>query len=562
MKLKTIDSQQVALYVISLPDEYLQSPLSAKSAFAVPVMQRREGALIAVPPDYVAESILGRTEIPVLTDLVGPSRQISVPGVEEEEDGVEVQAGVELVCMLIDFHSQVLDYLKEFDAALDSTPNLCFSLESPQVLPSSSTLLACALEWIGSTEALPERVLYYSAAEEEDVIPALAKASQKQPPVPQRQKITAPAPLPKKVTNAVLAENFNTLAQVIPQISGQLQELQERQLRFEQSMQLAQSPKPPPHRTIFPTGSAGPAELRAFAAAIGPPPKQRSPMQTPVKQALGVAPREEPILVPSDEGFQQEIGFGNPQSIPEAFMLQSQALTTLVSHLINQDSLGDISSGSSSSLSTKGSAKRERLRAELAARSGNFFLQVSQNAFRRIKPGEEVPKDLAGFNNRSIFAKYFEKQGGFAGHRDLGLVAWLLAQVADQMVQGDSKGAEEILALTLVAIEQAAQDSGRWELAWLLALQEEPPVTLFQSRAAHTNPRVRAFAPLCPPIWTTTALSYIKELDLITSRRLESLPSKKPGDKSPEKEKDKEEGGQKRKPRFPKKPKQSGGENA
>lgn len=35
-----------------------------------------------------------------------------------------------------------------------------------------------------------------------------------------------------------------------------------------------------------------------------------------------------------------------------------------------------------------------------------------------------------------------------------------MSQVADQMLQGDAKGAQELLALSMVAIEQVAQDNG------------------------------------------------------------------------------------------------------
>ena len=68
----------------------------------------------------------------------------------------------------------------------------------------------------------------------------------------------------------------------------------------------------------------------------------------------------------------------------KSLQVQQQALTALVAHLTNQDGLGDLGLGSSSStsLSLKGSARREKLMTELAARRGNFFLKVAQNAHR------------------------------------------------------------------------------------------------------------------------------------------------------------------------------------
>jgi hypothetical protein len=121
----------------------------------------------------------------------------------------------------------------------------------------------------------------------------------------------------------------------------------------------------------------------------------------------------------------------------------------------------------------KGSAKREKLMADLSSRKGSFLLKVAQNAYRRLKPTEVLPPDLPSFQGKAVFTKYLERQGGFGGaQRDLGLVMWLLANVADQMVAGDQKGAQEMLALTLVALEQVAQDGGKWEVGWLLSLSK------------------------------------------------------------------------------------------
>ena len=55
-------------------------------------------------------------------------------------------------------------------------------------------------------------------------------------------------------------------------------------------------------------------------------------------------------------------------------------------HLTSQDGLLDLGSSTSSSLSMRGTLKREKLIADLNSRRGDFFLKVRQNAFRRLKP--------------------------------------------------------------------------------------------------------------------------------------------------------------------------------
>lgn len=111
--------------------------------------------------------------------------------------------------------------------------------------------------------------------------------------------------------------------------------------------------------------------------------------------------QNEPVAQPA-----QHVPLGRvPGEATQALIQQSQAMTALVAHLIGQDSFVDLSSGSSSSLSTKGTAKREKLQAELANRSGNFMLLVAQSAFRRMRPTDAMPSSLNEFKGRSLFTR-------------------------------------------------------------------------------------------------------------------------------------------------------------
>ena len=114
-------------------------------------------------------------------------------------------------------------------------------------------------------------------------------------------------------------------------------------------------------------------------------------------------------------------------------------------------------------------------------------------------------------------------------------------------------GAQELLVLALVAQEQSSLDAGSWTVAYLLTLLEEPPPQLFTGRASSsTSARLRAFAPLCPPAWGTTTLASIKEIDALQARRKElaqaSQKAPSPGQQ--------DEAAPKRKPRFPRRPKE------
>ena len=228
----------------------------------------------------------------------------------------------------------------------------------------------------------------------------------------------------------------------------------------------------------------------------------------------------------------------------------------LVNHLISQasEASGDFSAGPGGSAGLSSKA-REKLQEELAASTGAFMLAVAQNGFRRMFPAQAVPKTLEEMMQEPrafLFSQYLERYGGYQQQRDFGVMMFMLSQIADQMLAGNYLGAMDRLSLMIVAIEQAAQDSGKWEVAYTLSLFPDPPHTIFQGRSTPYNFRVRAWAPLCPAPWATVALAYLKEADSILARRSEAnanAPPPKATDDGAEPPK------KPRRPRFPKAPK-------
>ncbi|CAE7291740.1 unnamed protein product, partial [Symbiodinium sp. CCMP2456] len=184
-------------------------------------------------------------------------------------------------------------------------------------------------------------------------------------------------PKPKRVTTAHLATQMALLLDVVPKLTGQLETLGARQKALEEKVAL---------------GSC----LDGGASPEDRPGADEDPLG-PVEQ----------------------------QGLQEAIASQSSALTLLVNHLISQaaDSAGDFGSGASGSaaLSSRGTAKRERLQAELAEHTGNFMVAVS-----------------------------------------------------DLLLSGQVEGALDGLALMQVALEQAAQDGNKWEIAYALSLFPAP----------------------------------------------------------------------------------------
>lgn len=552
--LKTVDQGMAFQHVLRAPPE-VELMTEAVEVLVIPVMKRRGGVMLAVPTGFFANPVLEAGFAAVQTELIGPSTTLTVPAVLEEEDGTETALGSDVEVVVIDFALAILDHVRLFDPVTEGPEIHCFYPGSPEIYPSPQLLLEAVTSWIQT--ASEDRVGFYTAMEEEQVAKASPKAS-----VPAAKKG------PRKVTNAVLAEQVSALADTLPVVLEQLGALQSSQEKLEGLVAQGQhQAKVPPYRQPFPQAlpKFPPTAAAKFLGEIGPPPRVKA-VGAPASPGLfqgEVFPGGEPSVLPCEEGYQEQLEAATAPSgeasVQRLLLQQSQALTALVAHLSSQDGLGDLGgAGSGTAISLKGSARREKLLNDLAARRGNFMLKVAQNAYRRLKPSDPVPASLQEFHGKPLFAKYLECHGGFSANRDLGLVMWLLCQVADQMIQGDVMGSMEMLALVLTSVEQAAQDGGKWEVAWLLSLQEDPPPGVFSARPASANPRLRAFSPLCPAEWAATSLSYVKELDIINSRRQEVIPGKKG-----KKEDDKDAPPPKRPPRTPKKPKGGGkGEEA
>lgn len=98
-------------------------------------------------------------------------------------------------------------------------------------------------------------------------------------------------------------------------------------------------------------------------------------MDSPFPRPSNFVPGDEPELIPSEEGYLDQVNATQGAaefSMQQLLLRQSQALTALVSQMANQDGLDFQAAGSGSGISLKGSAKRDKLLADLTARRRDF----------------------------------------------------------------------------------------------------------------------------------------------------------------------------------------------
>eukprot|EP00435_Cladocopium_sp_Y103_P009652 s39_g2.t1 len=529
---------------------FCQGAKLAVDIYAVVLELRQGGMLLAVPPEIMSPQVIADGQSGSEEHLFGPNSVFEAELIEETEDLLSTVAlGIQAQVLVVDSNDDILAFCREYDPVTDSHASILgFSTEHPNSLPDTAQLMPLVREWL--LQRSDDRSGFYTAQEDQVSPTPKAEANGAVPPSAPGKRTAQP----KRVSNAMIADQLSAL-------SAQMQLLAQRQDQLEKSSGLSAGHVP--DRYVGPTsklpsvsaGLANPSGLSQTAAAkalhlLGPPPKVK--VATAAEVVTGVG-NEEPydVLQPTLED----------PSIAAALAQQSTAITALVAHLAAQggDAMGDLTSLATSSSSTKGVQRREKMQNDLASGASSYFLQMMQQLHRRLHPSKPVPQTEEGLTGVSVL-QYLERQGGYRSQRELGLVAWVLGHAIDSAASGNFKHTKEILALLLVAVEQAVVDRGDWTLAYMLTLMEEPPLQVFQDRTLSVAQHAKPFGPLVPPQWTAVCLSYLKDLEVLSTKKTETAkkaakavaPSTAAA--SPVAEPD-QETSPRRKPRFPRKPK-------
>eukprot|EP00435_Cladocopium_sp_Y103_P034882 s2166_g9.t1 len=523
----------VEAYVMDWP---VLSPDDGEPEAAVLVVTRRPGGfLAAVPTGFVPEEVLATGNEANPPGLVGPSTVLVVPGMMLEH-GNMVPTESPLSVVVVDLEEAVLHQLR----AVDSTENYPFSFdpEQPFAFPSPQHLLAAAREWAvagAESSALP----YFSAEEEgEPIADGTLEEEADQPPATPRQRRAkakqSPAARPKQAngpdrptssakrpTMATLAASIDQLVQLNAGLTETVKNLAERQTTLEQKsvplMPSAPAPSSVLRQPISTSLAVPQITASAVAKNLSTPPRTQAPAPLGLLSSPQFQPPEIQELETEKRMPDQPI---SSDPLAQAVLAQSQALTALVSQIAQSsgDPMLELSSGAASA-STRGAVGRARLQNELAAQKGVFFNSVLASMARRMQPTVSAEGSAQELLDRGICGtRYLERFGGFARARELGCLQQQVMSILDCLQASNLQAARDQTALLAVAIDQ---DQGRFELANLLCLQEEPPSTVFSNRQMNVLGKPRAFSPLADQKWVTVALAYIKELDVITTKRLE-----------------------------------------
>lgn len=546
----TLDKGPVPPYVLNMQEMFLAAGedfISAAEVLCIPVLARQQGLLLALPSRALPQEVLDRQEPIAPQAVLGPAKEVSVQAAIDDDGGLEMALDFEISVMLVDFDAAVLAHMHGYDPVTEGESIQFFLEGDVDVYPGSQALLNSALAWL--EQAQDDRVAFYSAEESTSNIPRAPPSSKA------RVKATSG---PKRVTTALLSQQLASLAETIPAISSSLAKIQQRQDQFEATVLSQASARPPaPHQMDFgahqPGAKTSAPSPQKFMAAVGVPPRAQ-PAQR--QSALRKMPEDEPDALPEEE----------EELIPES--------PAQVSQMLVQPAEGPQLPRRPSSHSGRSSRPR-RIKLKLYE---HLFKGICQEGTTSVGPcleerrvlSQDCPECLPSseaFGPCSNNAPRVPEEGHL--HQALGTsggVHWVskglgaghvapLTCSRPDVGRGSSRGSGDVGPCD--GFHRAVSHGwGKWEVAWILSLQEDPPCQIFSHRPQHTNPRLRAFGPLCPADWGATALAYVKELDVLNTRRSEALPKKGVPGTSKQEEENPDGPKKPRQPRYPRKPKQ------
>ena len=524
------EATSYCLLDINLQNFGVQTQARLQTACMV-VIRRERGLLLALPQESINGDTLALGNLAGPEDLLGPSIQLDdMTTMILEGNGTQASslapAGETCSVRLVDFSSQVAPFLVPVSNLAELSGEVLFFMEDVNIVPACHELLAEAQQWVRDPQA-NDRVAYYSAEEAEQpleeqvetVSPRVTTRPKTSGATPSAKQRSAPAPK-RKVTVASLSESLEALTSTLPAMTQQLQALAARTEALESERQ---SPAPKPSILAAPIGrslmpGSSPAKM-TLGALVKEMPAPKAVTQRPPQIFAAIATRLEV------QELEQELG-APPADLAKAVLAQSHALTALVGHLASGSSEIDLGSTSSGS-GVKGAATRMRLQAELAAQRGTFFQSVMRSMSRRMYPALPADLPMAQLAQRGVVpSQYLERYGGFGKVRDIGNIIWQVALLLDHLQNENVPAAQDAAALLFVCLEQTALDNGKMDIGLMLALTEDPPAGVFSNRSIATSSMPRTFAPTADQRWITCALAFLRELDLISSRRQEATGGK------------------------------------
>ncbi|OLP99118.1 hypothetical protein AK812_SmicGene18347 [Symbiodinium microadriaticum] len=244
--------------------------------------------------------------------------------------------------------------------------------------------------------------------------------------------------------------------------------------------------------------------------AAGPPPGRIAQHEREPRGAL--TRQSDDLLAEIEAGAIQDEGMpaGSGDSVLERlFLIQTQMLARLSAGKPQsplEAALGSGGGKDEGSLSAKGSAARD---AYVRLLKDNVAVAEQIRRLAAEELGEDVQAPPS-----NLMRTFVEKRSPVAEHRTLALVSMFAAHGWEQAREKRNPDLEAWCSRLLMFTDQCATEGGRTQLGWLLTGLPDPA----WSSMVRRRQGIRPFSRLCPSLWLSANVAYLKEMEWISSR--------------------------------------------
>ena len=262
-------------------------------------------------------------------------------------------------------------------------------------------------------------------------------------------------------------------------------------------------------RDLFPPTSAAAiseADMQRLREAAGPPPGRIAQHEREPRGAL--TRQSDDLLAEIEAGAIQDEGLpaGSGDSVLERlFLIQTQMLARLSAGKPRsplEAALGSGGGKDEGSLSAKGSAARD---AYVRLLKDNVAVAEQIRRLAAEELGEDVQAPPS-----NLMRTFVEKRSPVAEHRTLALVS----TAGSKHARSGNPDLEAWCSRLLMFTDQCATEGGRTQLGWLLTGLPDPA----WSSMVRRRQGIRPFSRLCPSLWLSANVAYLKEMEWISSR--------------------------------------------
>ena len=240
-------------------------------------------------------------------------------------------------------------------------------------------------------------------------------------------------------------------------------------------------------------------------------------------------------------GEESQLPLSGSDVLQRLLLVQTRMLSQLApkpSDPLNA-ALGGASAKDEGSLNARGSAARDAYVKLVSTNRAQVALEIRRLAAQELGVSAENPPS-------NLLRDYAERKLPSGDFRTMSMLASFAGHMWQSARETDNPDLESWASMLMLFLDQTCSEGGRTQLSWLLMALPEPNYSVLVRKPSG----VRPFSRVCPSLWMSANIAFLREIDWLGTRMSTAQPSNAP----PPKAADQTEGDQGANPRKPRKP--------